>query len=108
MHKARRAMPPIPPVHPGDYDWQHPLIRFIAVPRASLYIQGAWDELISPVCAVAAQNAGKPINILEDHTLVPIHALQIPNILAKLPDASVLTEEYHVDALAQQSLRYIQ
>lgn len=107
MHKVRRAMLPIPPIHPGDYDWQHPLIRLVAVPRASLNIQGAWNDLIAPVYVAASENADKPIHVPEDHTLVPVHALQIPNILEKFTDATVLPEEYHVDALAQQSLRYI-
>ncbi|KAF8531371.1 IucC family-domain-containing protein [Gautieria morchelliformis] len=107
MHKARRAMLPIPPVHPGDYDWQHPLIRLVAVPRASLYIQGAWDDLIAPFCEAAARNAARPIAIPEDHTLIPVHALQIPNILEKFPDTILLSKEYHVEALAQQSLRSV-
>jgi hypothetical protein len=107
MHKARRAMLPITPLHPGDYDWQHPPIRFVAVPRASLSIQGAWDDLIAPFCEAAARNAARPIDIAEDHTLIPVHALQIPNIQEKFPDAILLSKEYHVEALAQQSLRYI-
>lgn len=107
MHKARRALPPILPILPGEYDWQHPLIRIVAVSRERLHIQGAWDDLIAPICAAAATNAGRPINIPEENTLVPVHALQIPNIRTKFTDVSVLPEEYHVDALAQQSLRYV-
>jgi hypothetical protein len=106
MHKARRALSPIPPIHPGEYDWQHPLIRLVAVSRASMHIQGAWDDLIAPICANAAKNAGRPIDVPADHTLVPVHALQVPNIREKFPDASVLPEEYYSNAFAQQSLRY--
>lgn len=106
MHKSRRNFPPIPPIHPGGYDWQHPLVRLVAIPRANVHIKGAWDDLIAPVSTAAEKNAGKPINISKHHIIIPVHALQLPNIREKFQDASVLPEEYYVDALAQQSLRY--
>ncbi|KIJ27922.1 hypothetical protein M422DRAFT_37526 [Sphaerobolus stellatus SS14] len=107
MHKARRALSPIPTINPGQYDWQHPKIRIVDVPRKKLSIQGDWDNLVSSVCAVAAKNAGRPIEVAPDHTLVPIHDLQVANVQEKFPEAKVLPEEYHVDALAQQSLRSV-
>jgi len=105
MHKARRALPPIPTIDPGQYDWQHPKIRIIDVPRKDVKIQGDWDNLVAPVCSVAEKKAGKPIESSPNHTLIPVHDLQVANIQTRFPEARVLPEEYHVEALAQQSLR---
>lgn len=107
MHKARRAVFPIAPVQPGDFDWQHPLISLCAFPRASLHIQGAWDDYLAPLCEAAAIKAKMPIDIPEGYTIIPLHALQVANVREKFPEAYILPEEYHVEALAQQSLRWV-
>lgn len=100
-------MPPIAPIHPGDYDWNRPLVRLVSIPRAKMHIQGAWDDLLAPVYEAAAENAKTRIDVPDDHVVIPVHALQIENIREKFPEASILSEEYHVEALAQQSLRCV-
>ncbi|KAF8506287.1 IucC family-domain-containing protein [Hysterangium stoloniferum] len=107
MHKARRAIEPIPTINPGDYDWQRPLIHIVAVPRNRVSLLGSWEDLVQPVRAAAAEKAGKPIEVPHDHVLVPIHELQIVNVRKKFPEAQILPDEYHVEALAQQSLRSV-
>jgi hypothetical protein len=83
------------------------LIRLVAVPRASVHILGAWDDFLAPVYEAAAGQAKKPIEIPDGHTIIPLHILQIANIREKFPEAYILPEEYHVESLAQQSLRCI-
>jgi hypothetical protein len=107
MHKARRAVLPITPIQPGDYDWQHPLIYFCAIPRDSLHMQGAWDDHLAPLCEAADIKAKMPIGILERYTIIPLHPLQVANVQEKFPEAYIFPEEYHVEALAQQSLRCV-
>lgn len=107
MHRARRTVPPIAPVHPGNFDWEHPTIHLVAVPRASVHILGAWDDFLAPVYEAAAVQAKKPIDIPDGHTIIPLHVLQIENIREKFPEAYILPQEYHVESLAQQSLRCV-
>jgi hypothetical protein len=100
-------MAPIAPLQPGEYNWHRPHIRLVAVPRTSMHIQGPWDDLLAPVRAAAAANARKSLDVPDDQVVVPVHELQVAKICEKFPEARVLSEEYHVDALAQQSIRCV-
>jgi hypothetical protein len=71
-----------------------------------VYIQGAWDDLLAPVCEIA-ERAKEPIDIPDDYMIIPLHILQVANIYEKFPEARILPEEYHVETLAQKNLRYI-
>ncbi|KAF8506286.1 IucC family-domain-containing protein [Hysterangium stoloniferum] len=105
MHRARRTIYPLPMIHPGQYDYYQPHVRFVSIPRSSLLIQGDFEELLAPLQDSAAKNAGKPLEIPANHMLFPVHELQIPNIVSKFPDAVVISDEFSVLAPAQASIR---
>lgn len=107
MHKMRRTLPPITPISPGDFNWKEPNIRMILVPRDKLNIQGPWDNCVSPIfneiCKAGREASDKP----PKEILIPIHELQIENIVKKFPEARILPKEYSLTAQAQQSLRSV-
>jgi len=105
MHRARRTITPLPPVKPGEYDYYLPHVRFVSIPRDNLHIQGNIDELLKTLRDSAAMNAGKPLEAAPDHVVLPVHELQIPNIIEKFEDAIVLPEEYRVLTPALASIR---
>lgn len=107
MHRARMSISPLPPPLPGQYDFYHPRVRFLSIPRSRLSIQGNFEELLGPLFKSAATNAAKPLSASKGQMLFPVHELQIPNILANFPDARILPEEFSVLAPAQASIRYV-
>lgn len=108
MHRARRTISPLAPIKPGQYDYYFPHIHFVSIPRDNLSIEGDFEDLIAPLRDSAAKNAGKPLEApRDDSVLLPVHELQIPNIITKFKDAAVLPEEYRVLTPAQASIRYI-
>ena len=98
-------MPPIPDFPPGRYDLQHPKLRFIAVPRESLKVTYNFEELLAPVLLAASKAAGRTMEIPSDHVVVPVHELQVYHIKDKFPDVLVLSKDFELPLLAQQSLR---
>ncbi|GJJ10653.1 hypothetical protein Clacol_004880 [Clathrus columnatus] len=107
MHKMRRTLPPINEIAPGEFNWQEPHVRMVVVPRHRLNIQGPWDDYITPFIKKVRNIGENPLAILPTEVLVPVHELQIMNILEKFPEARVLPEEYSFVAFAQQSLRSV-
>jgi siderophore synthetase component len=59
-----------------------------------------------PILEAAIRNAGKTLDVPQDHVVVPIHELQVLHILDKFKEATVYPEEFSVPARAQQSIRY--
>lgn len=102
----RRTLPPIPPLLPGEFNWQEPSIRMILVLRDKLNIQGPWDNYISPIFNEICKAGRTAPDKSPEEVLIPIHELQIENIVKKFPEARILPEEYSLTAYAQQSLRY--
>jgi hypothetical protein len=107
MHRARRTIPPLPALLPGQYDFHHPRVRFLSIPRHKLSIQGDFEQLLGPLRESAEMNASKPLNVPEEQVVFPVHELQIPNIIANFPDAGILPEEYSVLTPAQASIRLV-
>ncbi|KIJ27921.1 hypothetical protein M422DRAFT_37525 [Sphaerobolus stellatus SS14] len=105
MHRARRTIAPLPSVKPGQYNYYFPHLRFVTIPRDNLLIQGNFEDSIGPLRDSAAKHAGKPLEVSSDLVLLPIHELQISNIVEKFIGAIVLPEEYRVLAPAQASIR---
>jgi len=107
MHKIRRFVPPMPSLAPGSYDLYSPRVRLAALPLQSLYVTGDFEVLTKPILNAAARNAGKALDIPQDHIIVPVHELQVPHILDKFKEAIVYEDEFSVPARAQQSIRYL-
>ncbi len=107
MHKTRQFLPPTATLAPGSYDLYSPRLRFVALPRGSLHVTGDFEALTRPILVAATRNAGKALDIPQDHIIVPTHELQIPHILDKFKEATIYPEEFSVAALAQQSIRYL-
>ena len=91
---------------PGSYNLNSPRLRLIALPRGSLHITGDFEALTRPIVDAAISNAGKALDMLQEHVIVPTHELQIPHILDKFKEAAIYPEEFSVPARAQQSIRY--
>lgn len=84
-----------------------PRIRLVALPRASLHITGDFEALTRPILEAAIRNAGKVLDVPENHVIVPVHELQVSHILQKFEEAMIHPEEFSVPARAQQSIRYV-
>lgn len=102
MHRARMLSLETP----QDYDWYHPVIRFVHVPRASLDILGPFERELSVLAEQAATRAGKTLPVDEGKVIMPVHELQIPSIVAKFQNVDILDPEINVRALAQSSIRF--
>src|SRR6266850_2863080 len=107
MHKTRQFLPPISTLTPGSYDLYSPRLRVAAFPRASLNVTGDFEASVRPILEATIRNAGKTLDVPQDHVIVPIHELQVPHILDKFKEATVYPEEFSVPARAQQSIRYL-
>ncbi|KAH9047389.1 IucC family-domain-containing protein [Lactarius hengduanensis] len=107
MHKTRHFLAPVPPLTPGSYDLYSPRLRFAILPRASLHVTGDFEVLIQPILEGAMKNAGRALDVPENHIVVPVHELQVSHILDKFKEATVCPEEFSVPARAQQSIRSV-
>ncbi|CAG8702241.1 6530_t:CDS:2 [Dentiscutata erythropus] len=101
MHKSRFALPPIPEILPGTYDFRKPTIRFVEVPRDKTYLCGRWEENLNRLLDVMKQ---KP-TCSPNSVLFPVHELQLPNIKEKFPYVKILPVEHSIEAYSQASLR---
>ncbi|KAH9052946.1 IucC family-domain-containing protein [Lactarius deliciosus] len=107
MHKMRRFLAPMPSLTPGNYDLYSPRLRLAIFPRASLRITGDFEALVQPILEGAMKNAGRALEVPENHVVVPVHELQVSHILDKFEEAKVCPEEFSVPARAQQSIRSV-
>jgi IucA / IucC family len=92
---------------PGSYDLYSPRLRLAAFPRASLNVTGDFEASTRPILDATIRNAGKALDVPQDHVIVPVHELQVPHILEKFKEATIYPEEFSVPARAQQSVRYL-
>jgi hypothetical protein len=107
MHKTRQFLPPMTSLTPGSYNLYSPRLRLIALPRGSLNVTGDFEALTQPILDAAMSNAGKALDMRQEHIIVPTHELQIPHIQDKFKEATIYPEEFSVPAYAQQSIRYL-
>lgn len=103
MHRARMLHFSISP----NYDWYHPRIRFVRVPRSSLDLLGPFEQTIRRLAEQAADACGRVLPSDESRVLMPVHELQIENIISKFNDVEVLHPDISVEALAQSSIRSV-
>ena len=102
MHRARLL-----PSGALDYDWYHPRIRFVHVPRASLDILGPFESKMRVLAGKAAEKSGRQLPEHPSFVFMPVHELQISNIASKFHDAEILHPDISLQALAQSSIRFV-
>ncbi|KAI8993577.1 IucC family-domain-containing protein [Pilobolus umbonatus] len=110
MHKARKSYPPMPPLHPGSYDMDHPQIRLVAIPKDCIDVRGTYEELTEKLINHILSLDGDCSELRQkfiDYVFVPIHELQLPNIEAKFHDAIILPSIYSIPVEALASLRSV-
>ncbi|KAJ7593412.1 IucC family-domain-containing protein [Mycena floridula] len=103
LHRARM----VPVDIPQDYDWYHPIIRFVRVNRARVDVSGSFAPEIELLAQSMANKAGKSLTMDETKITIPVHELQLPTILSKFDGVEVLDEAISVRALAQSSIRTV-
>jgi hypothetical protein len=113
MHKARKSFPPMPPLIPGSYDFDHPNLRLVGIPRGNVTVRGDYEELVKDLVD-AMLDPNRDPEVIADlrqryaHLLfIPIHELQIPNIETRFPDTVILSEKHSAKAEALASLRSV-
>lgn len=107
MHKSCVADAPLEPVEPSDMpSLLHPTISFVSLPRADLRICGPLEALIRPLIPHRTDSEG--------HITVPALTRQLPAILARFPEACVVTstegnqkKPFIIRADAQASVRTV-
>ncbi|KIL58735.1 hypothetical protein M378DRAFT_170193 [Amanita muscaria Koide BX008] len=102
MHRARMMPFDLP-----KYDWYHPRIRFVAISRCLLDIFGPLEDILLPLAERAASRCGRTLPARNRFAVVPVHELQVHNIIAKIPEAEVLHPDISINALAQSSIRTV-
>nr|CAG8472420.1 3130_t:CDS:10 [Entrophospora candida] len=103
MHKSRKAVPPIPPIPPSTYNFDRPMIRFVSVPIDKVSICGPIQEFLNQLYDIMNP---KPV-VSTNQILIPVHELQLPNILEKFPYITILDSSYSIQAISQVSLRTV-
>ncbi|CAA7267094.1 unnamed protein product [Cyclocybe aegerita] len=102
MHRARMLAS-----SPQDYDWYRPRIRFVRVPRSDIDALGNFVELSKLLVARAFEKAGHTLDQDDAFIHVPVHELQIENILTRFRNVEVLDPTIFLPALAQSSIRTV-
>jgi hypothetical protein len=110
------------PIKPGEYDFYHPIIRFVTIPRRSMKIMGIWEDLVLRLVRVAisdsasrekGENAEERLQQLTDgmeregRIVIPVHELQLPHVLEKIKDVRMLGGEWRLEGEALASLRCV-
>ncbi|KAF8633234.1 hypothetical protein AX15_001463 [Amanita polypyramis BW_CC] len=102
MHRARMT-----PAEIAKYDWYRPRIRFAAVPRPSLDILGPFECIVRRLAEKIANKSNRTLPDEGLFVIMPIHELQVKNILVRVPNLEILHPDITVEALAQSSIRTI-
>lgn len=88
-----------------DYDWYHPHIRFVRVPIDHLELLGQFKNISRDLVDQAANQVGDTLADHDHFIYMPVHELQIPNIVSKFQAVEVLSSHINLPALAQSSIR---
>ncbi|KAF5345677.1 hypothetical protein D9758_013059 [Tetrapyrgos nigripes] len=94
MHRTRMLPFNINP----EYDWYHPVVRFVRVPRERFDVLGPFHDNIRRL--VHSGNESKSM-------IIPVHELQLSRIISRFPDVEVLPEETNIRADALASIRTV-
>ncbi|KAF9000709.1 IucC family-domain-containing protein [Cyathus striatus] len=101
MHRARM----FPGTLPENFNWYRPQIRFIRVPRSSLDIIGPFEDLLRPLIEKAVSDSKHTFKWDKSTVIMPVHEVQVDNIIKQFKDVMPLPSEISVLALAQSSIR---
>ncbi|KIK67840.1 hypothetical protein GYMLUDRAFT_238041 [Collybiopsis luxurians FD-317 M1] len=103
MHRARML-----PFETDPYDWKHPKIYFLQVPRASLSILGEFESIMKRFASSIAESVGLKLPA-DDGSMVimPAHEVQVDTILARFSNARALDPRINTVAAAQSSTRTV-
>ena len=101
MHRAR-----ILDSASSGYDWLHPKIRFVRVPKCYLNLHGDFEETFRRLAELAAIKAGKSLACDGHFVYMPAHELQLSNISKRFKNVEILQSNIYLPALAQSSIRY--
>ena len=110
MHKLRITAPPLPPIEPGQYDWDIPKLRLLALPKDSITTRGDFEKRASPLIDAMLKSTG---DIQEqrakyaDYVFMPAHEFQVPNIQEKFKDVVVFPAVNSVTAQSLTSIRTV-
>lgn len=112
MHKARKSYPPMPPLYPGSYDLDHPMVRLVGIPRSSAVLRGDYENLSQGlVNALFAAGGGEETETLRNkynnHVFIAIHELQLPNLEERFKDLVVFPSQFSIPVEALASLRSV-
>ncbi|KAI8148450.1 IucC family-domain-containing protein [Fennellomyces sp. T-0311] len=110
MHKARRSYPPLPPLNPGQVNLETPKLRLLSIPRSSMQLRGEFETLATPLVNAILEKTGNAQTLRAQHSgrvLLPVHEFQIPNVLERFKDATVLPEENNVTVHSLTSIRSV-
>ncbi|KAJ1859670.1 hypothetical protein LPJ73_001741 [Coemansia sp. RSA 2703] len=115
MHRARHALPPLSPLK-IDTEFRHIQLRFVAVSKDMMAVEGKYTELIMPMLESAtpitksdSPDIGQKLLLetvdLQTEVVIPVHPLHMPAIQKLFPFARVL--DFVAEAEAQASLRTV-
>jgi len=102
MHRARMF-----PSNLTNYDWYNPRIRFVRVPRSSLDLLGPFDDICRRLVKLAAGRVGYSLSDDGTSVYMPVHELQVPNVLSRFSDVDALPSDVSLPALGQSSIRTV-
>lgn len=89
-----------------EYDWYHPRIRFVGVPKSNVRTLGGFENSSRELAELAASRAGQALPSGDSLIFMPVHEMQIDNIKKRFHDAEILPSEVFLPALGQSSIRY--
>ncbi|KAI8867164.1 hypothetical protein GQ42DRAFT_111416, partial [Ramicandelaber brevisporus] len=106
MHKARYAIAPLPPMRPS-LELYNTHMRFVTMPKSELSIIGDFGKEIRDLTTASLDDAHRHLIDDESIVVIPVHSMQVPNVLAKFPLAVLLPETCQVPILGQASMRTV-
>ncbi|ORX86158.1 hypothetical protein K493DRAFT_291346 [Basidiobolus meristosporus CBS 931.73] len=98
MHKTRYAVAPIPPLS-SKTDLSHPNLHFVVVPKDQVVIRGEFQQLLKPLISDLQKEELEGFDP-ENHVIIPVHELQLPNVTSRFPFAKLLSITQPAEALA--------
>ena len=90
-----------------DYDWYHPRIRFVRVAVDNIEMLGNFKEISQDLVDRAAKLAGVILPRDDQFVYIPVHELQIQNVVSKFQTVEVVNPDISLSALAQSSIRSV-
>ncbi|KAG2224869.1 hypothetical protein INT45_008051, partial [Circinella minor] len=110
MHKLRISVSPLPPIEPGQVNWDTPQLRLLAIPTGSIKVRGDFEQRAKPLIDAMLKPSGNVQELRErysDYVFIPVHEVQLPNIEAKFKDVIIFPRENSVTAQCLTSIRTV-